>query len=56
MNARLAQHLTRLYPRTWRTRYCDEFQGFLEAHRPSLRIIFNVIGWRCTNDFFLQED
>jgi hypothetical protein len=45
MNARLVRQLIILYPPTWRTRYRDEFQGFLETHPSNVRTILNVIGW-----------
>ncbi len=43
MNTRLAQLLTRLYPRAWRQRYGREFEELLENRRDSLRASVNVI-------------
>jgi hypothetical protein len=45
MNARLVRQLIVLYPPTWRTRYGDEFRGFLETHPLNLPNLLNVIGW-----------
>ena len=42
MNARFARLLTRLYPRAWRQRYGQEFQGLLESERGGLRAFVNV--------------
>jgi hypothetical protein len=45
MNARLVRQLIGLYPPPWRTRYRNEFQGFLEAYPSNFQTILNVIGW-----------
>lgn len=43
MNLRLARLLTRLYPRAWRRRYAEEFEGLLQNERGGLRTLANVV-------------
>jgi hypothetical protein len=43
MNRRLSRLLTRLYPRTWRERYGEEFEAHLEAGPENLRTSANVV-------------
>jgi hypothetical protein len=44
MNAKLTRRLVSLYPGSWRARYGDEFEAFLEAHPATLSGILDVIG------------
>jgi hypothetical protein len=45
MNKRLAHSLTGLYPTTWRARYGEEFQAFLESHPGNVKALCDVVGW-----------
>jgi hypothetical protein len=44
VNRRLAQLLTRLYPRVWRERYGAEFTEFLQDCESGLRPWANIVG------------
>src|SRR5207247_9798974 len=52
-NARLAPPLAACFPAAGRARYAEEFEGFLGAHPPGFRAVFNVVGWAMTNAFLL---
>ena len=43
MKERVAYLITRLYPRSWRDRYGEEFEALLIAQPGSLRNIINVV-------------
>jgi hypothetical protein len=43
MNPRLAHLLTRLYPQTWRERYGEEFEAFLQSGPGNLQAAANVV-------------
>lgn len=43
MNERLAHLLTRMYPRSWRDRYGDEFEALLMAESSSFSTVMNVV-------------
>ncbi len=45
MNSRLARFLIGLYPASWRARYADEFEAFLEDQASGARSVVNVAGW-----------
>lgn len=47
MNPTLAHRLVALYPRTWRDRYQEEFEAFLEAETSSPAAILNIIRAAC---------
>jgi hypothetical protein len=50
MNPRLARLLTRLYPRSWRERYGEEFEAHLEMGPGNLRTSANVI-WAALSEY-----
>jgi hypothetical protein len=52
MNPRLARLLTRLYPRSWRERYGEEFEAHLETGADNLRTSANVI-WAALHERIL---
>ena len=43
MNDKVAHLVTRLYPRSWRDRYGDEFEALLMAESGSVRTLTNVV-------------
>ena len=43
MNERIAHFATRLYPRSWKDRYGEEFEAFLMAEHGSLLTLVNVV-------------
>ncbi len=43
MNERIAHFATRLYPRSWRDRYGEEFEALLMAEPGSLLTLLNVV-------------
>ena len=43
MNPVLARLLTRLYPRSWRERYGEEFEAFLQTGHGGLRTSINIV-------------
>lgn len=43
MNKRLARFMARLYPRSWRDRYGDEFEMLLSTQHGSIRALLDVV-------------
>jgi hypothetical protein len=55
MNPRLAQILTRLYPRWWRQRYAAEFCDFLETDPSGLKSVPSVV-WSAIVEHMQSEE
>lgn len=51
MKARIARHLTALYPKVWRRRYQSEFEDLLAAQPSSFKNILNVARWAIYEHF-----
>ncbi len=52
MNPKLARLLTRLYPKTWRERYGEEFEALLQNGRGGFHTLENAVGWALREHLF----
>ena len=56
MNPVLARLLTRLYPRSWRERYGEEFEAHLETGPGNLATLANVVWGALSERVFQLEE